>query len=245
MVKDLDKLVELQGLDDQLAHMEDEQAAMPGQREARAQQRAECDQRVEAASEAVRAAEAEQRRVEAQLADQQAVLQRLEGQQFQVKTNEAYTALLHEMERAKQSISDCETAILECMETIEEAGIGQAEAESEAFVVGSRLDDEAKALDAREQELRTELAALRSQREGVAGGVAAPLLTQYTRIARRRSPAIAMVSGELCQGCRVNIPPQRYIEILRGEEIITCGNCTRILIHQPREEPSSEASAAS
>jgi predicted nucleic acid-binding Zn-ribbon protein len=245
MVTDLDKLIELQSLDDQLAHMEEEQAAMPGQREAFAQQRVECDQRVEAAGEAVRAAEGEQRRLEVELADQQTALQRLESQQFQVKSNDAYTVLLQEMERAKQSISDCETGILECMETIEAAGASLAEAESEAGAVRSRLDDEAKALDARELELRTELTALRSQRERLAGDVDAPLLSLYTRISKRRSPAIAMVSGELCQGCRVNIPPQSYIEILKGEKIITCGNCTRILIHEPPEESGPEATVAS
>jgi hypothetical protein len=245
MATDLDKLIALQSLDDQLAHMEEEQAAVPGQREALVQQRVECDQRVEAAGEAVRAAEGEQRRVEVELADQQTALQRLEAQQFQVKSNDAYTALLQEMERAKQSISDCETGILECMETIEEAGASLAEAESEGGAARTRLENEAKALDAREQELRTELTALRSQREGVAGDVDASLLSQYTRIAKRRSPAIAMVSGELCQGCRVNIPPQSYIEILKGEKIVTCGNCTRILIHQPPDEPNPEAPVAS
>ena len=245
MATDLDKLIELQSLDDRLAHMEEEQAALPGQREALAQQRVECDQRVEAAGEAVRAAEGEQRRVEVELADQQTVLQRLEAQQFQVKSNDAYTALLQEMERAKRSISDCETGILESMETIEGAGASLAEAESEGGAIRTRLEDEAKALHAREQELRTELTALRTQREGVAGDVDALLLSQYTRIAKRRSPAIAMVSGEVCQGCRVNIPPQSYIEILKGEKIITCGNCTRILIHQPPDEPNPEATIAS
>jgi predicted nucleic acid-binding Zn-ribbon protein len=53
------------------------------------------------------------------LQDQEALLKRLEGQQFQVKSNDAYTALLHEMEHAKQAISDCETRILESMDAIE------------------------------------------------------------------------------------------------------------------------------
>jgi predicted nucleic acid-binding Zn-ribbon protein len=47
----------------------------------------------------------------------------------------------------------------------------------------------------------------------------------------RRRPAVAMVSEEMCQGCRVGIPAQNYIEILKGERIITCGNCHRILVH--------------
>jgi predicted nucleic acid-binding Zn-ribbon protein len=53
----------------------------------------------------------------------------------------------------------------------------------------------------------------------------------YEKIAKRRRPALALVSEEMCEGCRVGIPAQNYIEILKGERIITCGNCQRILLH--------------
>jgi len=39
-----------------------------------------------------------------------------------------------------------------------------------------------------------------------------------------------LVRHDICEGCRVGIPAQAYIEILRGEELVTCGNCQRILL---------------
>ena len=48
----------------------------------------------------------------------------------------------------------------------------------------------------------------------------------------RRRPAVAIVSNETCLGCRVGIPPQLYIEILKGEKIVACGTCQRILIDE-------------
>ena len=65
------------------------------------------------------AAEQEQRRHEAAVADREALVKKLEGQQFQVKSNDAYKALLHEIDQARAGISEAETRILEAMEGIE------------------------------------------------------------------------------------------------------------------------------
>ena len=73
------------------------------------------------------------------------------------------------------------------------------------------------------------------------GSLDGNVLRKYERVAARRSPAVAVVSGELCLGCRVGIPPQSYIEVQRGEDIISCGNCQRILIHQDHLRAPSDA----
>jgi len=39
------------------------------------------------------------------------------------------------------------------------------------------------------------------------------------------------ITGEICVGCRVDIPPQTYIELRRRERIVTCGRCNRILVY--------------
>jgi predicted nucleic acid-binding Zn-ribbon protein len=241
VLEGLQQLIELQGVDSELAQLEAQQGAIPDRRATLSQERADWEAKVAEAGEALRDAEGRQRQAEADLADQQALVQRLEGQQFQVKTNDAYTALLREIDHAKQAISDCETKILESMETIEEATARLAEAESEAAESGARIDAEEKALDVHEKDVLEKLESVRSRREGMATGVESGLLAQYTRIARRRSPAIAIVAGEMCTGCRVNIPPQSYIEILKGETIITCGNCHRILIQDPNRGESASA----
>jgi predicted nucleic acid-binding Zn-ribbon protein len=239
VVEELQQLIELQGLDDELHATEGEHARVPERRRELEERRAACEAKLAEATEALRAAEAEQRRVEGELQEQEALLQKLEGQQFQVKSNEAYTALLHEMDRAKQIISDCETRILECMESIEAAGGSVSHAEGEAAAVRERVDAESKSLDEREAVLRAELARLRAERERMCARIDPAVLAQYSRIASRRRPAVVRISQEICVGCRVNIPPQNYIEILKAERIITCGNCHRILIHEPREAASA------
>jgi predicted nucleic acid-binding Zn-ribbon protein len=239
VVEGLRQLIELQRLDDQLYAAEAEHARVPERRRELEARGAACEANLAEATESLRAAEAEQRRVEGELQEQEALLQKLEGQQFQVKSNEAYTALLHEMERAKQVISDCETRILECMESIEAAGGSVSHAEEEATAVREQVDAESKSLDEREKVLQAELDRLRAERDRLCARIDSGILAQYNRIASRRRPAVVRISQEMCLGCRVNIPPQNYIEILKAERIITCGHCHRILIQEPKEAASA------
>ena len=58
------------------------------------------------------------------------------------------------------------------------------------------------------------------------------LLGKYQKVVERRRPGVAVVSTELCSGCRVGIPPQAFVNLISGETIQVCGSCRRILIHK-------------
>jgi hypothetical protein len=89
----------------------------------------------------------------------------------------------------------------------------------------------ARATAARESELGARIGELRARRPGVRGGVERDLAELYERIATRRRPAVALVTREICTGCRVDIPPQTYVDLLAGSRVVTCGRCQRILVH--------------
>jgi predicted nucleic acid-binding Zn-ribbon protein len=231
VLESLQHLLELQQLDSEIASREEALVSLPGKRKQFEETRAAVAANLAQAHETLQSSELGQREAEATLQDQEALLKRLEGQQFQVKDNTAYTALLHEMDHAKQVISDCETRILEGMEAAEAAREALAAAEAEERETRERLDSEETATDAREEQLQRELAELGAQRGQVGPKLDVKILATYEKILTRRRPALALVSDEMCQGCRVGIPAQNYIEILKGERIITCGNCHRILLH--------------
>ncbi len=232
MLEGLRELVELQTLDDDLTACEEQSAGIPAQRTRLDERRSESEERLARSRESLGTAEAEQRRAEVDLQDGEALIVKLEGQQFQVKSNEAYTALLQEIEHAKQAKSDCETRILEAMEGIDAATREIAAAEEQAKATLAQVEAEAEVLDKREAELASRLDTRRAERCSVSGRLDAKLVEQYEKIVARRRPAVVRITQEICLGCRVNIPPQLYIEILRCESLLTCSNCQRILIHE-------------
>ncbi len=236
MLEGLAQLLELQRLDDELAAFEKEHAGLPARRETVEQRRSEAEAELGRAAEALTAAELGMRQAETALQDNEAELVRLENQQFQVKSNDVYSALLREIEAAKNTISEAETGILESMDAIEAAAAARSTAEGVSKEASAALDTEIASIDDREKELREKIEQHGAGRLELVPKVAPELLKHYERISKRRSPAVVLVSIELCGGCRVGIPAQDFIEIQRGERVVTCGNCKRILLHQAKVE---------
>jgi len=230
VLEGLAQLIELQEIDVALGTAESELAKLPEARGACAARRESAAERTAEAKTAVAGAEGRQRTAETALQDQEALLAKLENQQHQVKSNDAYTALLREMEEAKEAISAAETQILEAMETIESASSATAAVEIEVAALLEHLGAEEQAFDVREKELATRAETFRSERQTVQDRVPPELAIQYERIAKRCTTALARVVKEICQGCRMNIPPQLYIELMNTEQVHVCPNCRRILI---------------
>jgi len=228
-------------VDDELVALQTEYEGLPGHRTRIEQERSACDQQLAAAKQTLEDAEGGLRQAEASLQDQEALLQKLESQQFQVKSNDVYTALLREMDHARELISGHETEILEHMDAIERARGQLAEVEKQVVETRSRLEAERSAFDARDAECTSEIERLQTLRSEVGPGVGRELLAHYERIAKRRRPAVILVKEERCEGCRVGIPPQSFIEIIRMEAIVTCGNCARILVHAEKLESLSQS----
>lgn len=230
LLEGLQQLIDLQKLDDELDAAAAERGGLPGRRSQLVAERESAEQRVATAAEGQQAAEQQQRAAEVELADKEALVAKLEGQQFQVKSNEAYSALLREIEEARGGISGAETTILEAMEHIETAGAARDRAEEEAKAVLERVSAAEDQIDTREKELGVRVEQQAVARTELCSRVPSEMLSQYERIAGSRRPAVAMVRQEICQGCRTTIPPQLHVELLRMEAVISCTHCRRILV---------------
>jgi len=230
LVEGLRRLIELQKLDDELTTLEEEHRVLPARREAFAAQQVTAEERLAASREAVRAAEAGQRQAERDLQDREAAVAKLEGQQHQVKTNEAYTTLLREIDHAREAISGCETRILEAMEAIEACAEVAAAAEAEAKTARERAETGNRSLSAREGELAARIVELRERRTEARGQVERSLAELYERIAARKRPAVVIVTRGICTGCRVDIPPQIFVDLQSRRRVVTCERCLRILV---------------
>jgi predicted nucleic acid-binding Zn-ribbon protein len=224
------QLVELQRLDDELHRISEALEALPAQREA-SQQRLEAGrQRLAEVEEQLEGRQLGLRQAETALQDAEALRKRLEAQQSQVKTNEAYTALLHEIEAANEAISETETRILESMDATQEGGASLETARSELAQLERDTAAELEELEERAKTLIGEQGETQAARADLAGQISEPALKKYTRVLERKRPAIALVENEVCMGCRVGISPQLYVDVIEGKDLIACRTCKRILI---------------
>jgi uncharacterized protein len=75
-----------------------------------------------------------------------------------------------------------------------------------------------------------------SRRQSIASQLANDLISRYELIfSRRGGTAVVEVSGGICQGCYMNIPPQLGNEIIKNDKLHLCPSCQRIIYVKPSD----------
>ena len=182
------------------------------------------------------------RAVEKDVAMHQGRLSKFRDQAMAVKTNQEYHAVQKEIGFAQGEIKTIEDKILELMVEADDltAAVKRAEAE---------LASEQKAVDADRRAMATELAAMKSSLEQIAGeraevvrGLSAKALAIFELVLRRRNGvAVAPARDGICTVCHVRLRPQVFNTILRNDQIIQCDSCQRILYHVPAAAPAASS----
>ncbi len=165
-------------------------------------------------------------------------LARFEDHKAAVKTNQEYTALLHEIASARTEKDALEEQILVLLE---EADALTADRKSaEAAVAAAKQDAEGgrAALGAERQSLEAEIARLAAERARQAAGVEARHLAVYDQLLKgRRGVAVTQLKGETCAACHVRLRPHVAQQVRRNDSLIQCESCQRILYF---EAPAAE-----
>lgn len=244
MNPDIQKLIELQRIDSRIAGLRAEVAALPKEVAAIEAKLAGSKAQVEAAQTAIKTDDTARRKHESDIKDQQQKISKYRDQSLSVKTNQEYKALLTEIEHAEREIAKLEDKILEIMVAADarKETLKQAEAALKADTAENEKEKEHARRQTAEDE--SELAGLGEQRKQLRSGIGEDTLRHYDRVLKLRGSALAPVhDNQMCGVCRVILRPQVYQDIMKGEEILHCDSCQRLLYFVP-PPPKEEAKPA-
>ena len=244
MLPDIEKLLELQVADREIRKLQDEVAALPRRMAAIEQRLAGTKAKLDKVRAAAKADEANRKKFEAAIQDLRGKISKYRDQSLDVKTNEQYKALLHEIQFAEQEIRINEDRILEVMVNTEVREKEVKAAEAELKVETAEIEkekEEARKITADDQKKLNEWNA---KRHALRQGIDEDLLPRYDRVLKFRGSGIAEVRDHKCMGCQVMLRPQTYNEVLKGEEIIYCDSCQRVLYFNPAGEEKVETAVA-
>ena len=243
MKAELQKLIALQNLDTTIRKLEKDQHATP---ERRAEIEKEFDQRafeIRALENRREEAKHTRARLENEVMEQRGRVERAERNLMSSKKPDEYTAAIREADAARKQISGLETQILEQMEQLEQSEAALTERAGEIASMNSDREAKLKAFDEESATIGDRLAAARKEREEVFASLPKPISAQYSRIGARirDGVAVAEARNRSCSACFMSLRPQMMAEIRRGDEIITCDNCGRILYVVPAEPVKADA----
>jgi hypothetical protein len=150
-------------------------------------------------------------------------------------------AMLKEIAFREDQRDQKETRVLELLEKVEAKKQAIAAQDETLQQLQTVYDRRSADVAAQVDELEKQRAALVGKRDSLRQGLPAPLLKRYEFILRRRNgSAISEVRAGVCLGCHMNILPQQFIDLQKGEEIIQCPHCQRILYWLGEEEEEEE-----
>jgi hypothetical protein len=243
MNPDLEKLIALQEADREIARLNEEVATLPRRVAAIEAKLAGTRARVEAARAAVKAGENNRRKFESQISDLRQKISKYRDQSLEVKTNEQYRALMHEIEFAQRDIGALEDKILEIMLDAESREKEIKELEVELKAEMAEIEKEKAEAHARTAEDEQQLATWNAQRSQLRSGIQEYVLRHYDRVRQFRGSGIAEVIGHKCAACQVMLRPQVFNDVKNNDQIVSCDSCQRLLYfipeHQPAEEPAA------
>jgi len=227
---ELSHLITLQDGDVEIKRLREEVESLPARREELERQFAESVKEYLAIKQELEDAQGSRRRLEAELEQEQQKHQKFKNDLMKATNEREYTTAVREIDVARKAISALETEVLKLMERIEklDAQVTERtpEMESRRVEVDRQLKEWHAIADANQLRLET----LRAERVAKMQSLSPDARATYERLSKMRSGfALAEARDYSCMACRMKIRPQVFADIRKGDSIITCESCGRIL----------------
>jgi predicted nucleic acid-binding Zn-ribbon protein len=208
---ELELLIALQNVDTGIRRLQSELESIPRRR---AEIESEFDQRAfefKALQQTGETARETRGALDRELAEQRTRMEKAERDLMASNNAKVYEAAIRERDAAKKHISELETKVLEQMEAAETAEKQLAEREPEFARLRAEHEERLRAFEEQTRSWSEELEGRRRERE---------------RMFTSLPPGIGS-----CTACFMALRPQLMSQIRRGDEIIICDNCNRILYY--------------
>ena len=234
MLRDLELIVRLQSLDLRVAELRREIAALPKEIAIIEKALDGHQRKLDADRAVVSGNQKERRQIDSDVQMHQQKISKLRDQMSSAKTNEQFRAFQNEIDFVQQQIKKSEDRTLELMEELEGLDKNVKAAEASLKVEREKVEGKKKEAQARTVEAQQHLARLLAERKDITKDVTPSALGTYERIAKRHSGvAVSEAANGRCTACRLQIRPQLYQDLRKGDRLISCENCNRILHYNP------------
>lgn len=245
MLPDLTRLIELQDIESRAAVANKAIAEAPGRIAALDALLQSATTALAAAKQSLAETQTSRRSIDNDLVSANQRLDKYKDQVMAVKTNEQLHAMQHQIKSVEDEVGQHEERVLVNMMKVDEINtqIKKAEAAlkaAQAKVAAERgtIESEAKT----HQATVIECAAARDQVVGSMDNKGA--VETFQRIARVRGTAVARAEGERCTICQVRLRPAVFAEVRKGDSLVQCDSCNRILYFLPPAAPAAPAPPA-
>jgi predicted nucleic acid-binding Zn-ribbon protein len=247
MSPDLERLIRLQQLDLDAEKRRRTVAELPAAMQALDERLSTRQQAVDAAKARLAENQAAKRVLDKDLAVVQGRLTKFKDQLMEVKTNKEYLAMQHEISMAQDGVRTFEDKILEGLMAADEID-GEIKAAEKALAEEKvKVHEERTARQQQAATMDKEIAELTGARAKIVAEMTREAIALFESVSRaRKGHAVAEARDGHCTACHVRLRPQIFQDVRRGDKLMQCDSCSRILyIVLPKPAPETQQTTAS
>jgi predicted nucleic acid-binding Zn-ribbon protein len=173
--------------------------------------------------------EAWRKRQEDQMKDEEAQLLKAKQKSSLVKNAKEMMANERELQQTRKTAQERQEEVLKLVEAVETAKKSIAQHEGDLEALRKHVGEEEAAAKGKVGEIEGQIVEERKLREVAAARVRPDMMKRYSSIRMRRGLALVPVRNGTCQGCNMNIPPQLFNLLQRGNSVELCSTCHRMI----------------
>jgi hypothetical protein len=225
-------LLKLQEADMRRQQLEGQLAQAPRELASLQKKVAEEKAAMEAGKKGLMEMEVARKDLDNRLKSAEATVLKYKTQQIEVRKNEEYQALSHQIATAEAEVESLETQELEQMMKMDEAKAALAAADAEHKQRVAILDGEIALVKRREAQTRGDLEAQGGAVETAMATVPLVWRTAYERAkhrAAKRAPYVVAIEDHRCGGCHLRASNDVAEAARKGGKPVHCDNCGRVV----------------
>ena len=222
------QLVELQKVDDAIHAVKQDLSRAPSELDSLEQRFAAIETQRNYILDKLSHLQDQQKRLSLEIDDDSARIKKSKNKLMQVGNQREYHAMMREMDSMEKVNRSREEEKMTLLEELQYQNDALAEIDLTYTAIKAELEVKRDGLEEKLQKGNAALEVLNEKRAGASKNIPQPVFMRYEFIRRRlEHPVIVAVKEGICSGCNISVPPQSFIELQRGQQILSCPNCQR------------------
>ncbi|MGM0759466.1 MAG: zinc ribbon domain-containing protein [Thermodesulfobacteriota bacterium] len=246
-IKQIKELILLQRIDDEIVHLQQviedapqKVATKEHQLQLQKDQEKELLDKIDVLRE-------QEKKLTKEIDEDNAKIKKSKNKLMMVENSREYHAMMREMDNLEKTNRMREEEKMALDEDLESQNSILSSIQSTAQGLEDELQEMRQNLEVQLEQAQSRLQELQEERSQATQDIPKPILSRYEFIrSRLNNPVIVGVEEGVCSGCHISIPPQSFIELQKGEQILSCPNCQRLIFwrdHFAQEEVAAQEEA--
>ncbi|MFK4764869.1 MULTISPECIES: zinc ribbon domain-containing protein [Desulfobaculum] len=229
-LKQIEQLIVLQKVDDEIITLENELESLPKELAALEDKYEKFNERLNQVKEKTDILLHQQRVLADEIESNEEKIKKSKDKLMMAGNSREYHAMMREMDNMEKINRTREEEKVALAEELERQKELQTSMEEEGAELKKQLDENSTTLKKRTTAAKKRLNKLQKDRAAACEVVPPRVLGRYEFIRARIShPVIVPVDEAVCSGCHILIPPQAFNDLQKGEQIMSCPNCQRLV----------------